>query len=278
MSTKNLARSIIEGGRCGHYKSEVSERIREERTARRAYLRAAIIDPECVDDEPAPVRRPVYPCFDDKLGPIYSFLDSRVGRRWDAVRSELFQKFDTRTTPGRHVIFDHLLKDVRESQEPIDKPYAEYFVDEEGRLAKKTRARRRARPWEGQAPRPKKEPTLQEVATWLGPRKVGKLGATLQWFVSAWGRGGIRAYAGREAYWKIIYVQVDASGEPIRDPILPTANITWPWWSPKDRLRVVHESHPFRQSGTLGPRDHAFFLSLPAHVQEMLLEMAPVRM
>lgn len=50
------------------------------------------------------------------------------------------------------------------------------------------------------------------------------------------------------------------------------------YFMPKDRLRIVHPSHPFRQSGMLDSKDRAYFLKLPPSAQEMLLEMAPVRM
>src|SRR5271156_720922 len=112
MSTKNLSRTVIEGGRCGYYKSEVHACARSERSELRAHLRSLALDPELEENLTHPKRQPVTLCFSDKLRPIYRFRDSRVGRDWDATRSELFDKFDTRTTPGRHVLFDHLLRDV----------------------------------------------------------------------------------------------------------------------------------------------------------------------
>src|SRR5208337_231027 len=136
MATRSLARTVIEGGRCGYYKSECNESIRGERAANRVYLRAVANDPEHAEDHVEPRRKVVSVCFKDKLHPIYKFLDSKVGRDWNTVRSELFAKFDTRTTPGRHVLFDHLLRDVRESLEPLDHEYAKYFVDAEGTLCK----------------------------------------------------------------------------------------------------------------------------------------------
>ncbi len=287
MATKNLSRTVIEGGRCAHYQSEVRESIRGERAHGRTYLRAVANDPELADECVAPKRKVVSPCFADKLRPIYGFLDSRLGRNWDTVRSELFAKFDTRTTPGRHVLFDHLLRDVRESQEVLDRRYARYFVDAQGRLCKdKDRDRR---------PRYTTPPcNLHRVAAWLGHRKVGTLGARFVWFVPTSGR----VCAVHEGYGTIVYAVADVDGKPIRDvdllravsadqsahaqasgkvaSKLAIANELSPlsrWWRPRGKLLLTRVS--FRQSNVLDARDEAFFLALPAHVQKMLVDMAP---
>lgn len=112
MATKNLARTAIEGGRCGYYKMEVAARAAEERAATRAFLKRAVRDVDDVEGVAAPRRRPVYVCFSDKLNPIRRFLYANCGRPWNKVRGELFARFDIRTTPGRHILFDHVLADI----------------------------------------------------------------------------------------------------------------------------------------------------------------------
>jgi hypothetical protein len=118
MATKNLARTVIEGGRTGYYKSSVETLTSEERAATKEFLRTVRNDPERADEIVNPVRKPVSVSFADKLRPMYRFMDSKLGQNWSKVRSELFRRFDTRTTPGRHVLFDHLLRDVTEGPLP----------------------------------------------------------------------------------------------------------------------------------------------------------------
>lgn len=181
MTTKNLSRTVIEGGRTGHYKAECQKRIRQERAAWRSQSIAIARDQEAWDDDVPAVRDPVYPEFADKLSPIYRFLDAHVGEPWDGVRSELFDRFDTRTTPGRHVLFDHLLRDVAESSEPDPAfggfRFRRYYRDEDGVLQKDPRFANR---WRGSG-RPF---DLQAVARWLGARKVGHAGAGFAQYVA----------------------------------------------------------------------------------------------
>src|SRR5262245_32814527 len=104
MSTKYLARTVIEGGRARYNRyerrhSNSSER-RKETVVSTQLLRS---------EEPGmavyPVRKVVYKGFRDKLSPAERWLESQVGRPWSKVRSELFARFDTRTTAGRHIVF-----------------------------------------------------------------------------------------------------------------------------------------------------------------------------
>ncbi len=111
MATKNLARTVIEGGR-NYYCSDARRRSHGVARAHSHQLQHALCrgaDPEgAVFGD----RKPVFRSFYDKLGPARRFLRSQVGRPWNKVRSELFKRFDTRTTAGRHILFDHLLKEV----------------------------------------------------------------------------------------------------------------------------------------------------------------------
>ena len=40
------------------------------------------------------------------------WLRAQIGRPWNTVRSELVQRFDRRTTAGRHLLCDHLLHEI----------------------------------------------------------------------------------------------------------------------------------------------------------------------
>jgi hypothetical protein len=108
MSTKNLARTVIEGGRnrankwFRHYSNHQDRAQAHEALAR---LRQ---DPDA-EELALPRRKPVSPWFRDKLGPPERWLERNVGRPWSKVRAELFARFDTRTTAGRHIVFCHVL-------------------------------------------------------------------------------------------------------------------------------------------------------------------------
>jgi hypothetical protein len=162
MSKKNLARSTLEGGRSGFNRDERRRSNAVARRKARAVSRGLCcrIDPERSQYAP---RLPVHRSFDDKLSPAFRWLESQVGRPWNKVQSELVQRFDTRTTAGRHILFCHLLPSI----EPV--PYASRFhpvyVDRHGMLRRS-------------APRPrgeKPEPWVAaEVIDWIGARRVGE--------------------------------------------------------------------------------------------------------
>ena len=63
----------------------------------RATARAAAHSPEALPPGRGPPRR--------RLG-------SHVGKPWDKVYAEMRKRFDTRTTAGRHFVFEHMLPDV----------------------------------------------------------------------------------------------------------------------------------------------------------------------
>src|SRR5208283_712740 len=106
MSTKNLARTVIEGGRTGHNKWKRRNSHAENRAAEHNYLQDITLDPDSYDEfDVAPLKH-VRKDFDDKLGPIYRWLSQQVGRPWDEVRADVTKEFDTRTTAGRHIVYD----------------------------------------------------------------------------------------------------------------------------------------------------------------------------
>lgn len=278
MTTKNLSRTVIEGGRTGHYKAECNKRIRQERAAWRTQARAICNDPETWEDDLPVVRAPVYPDFDDKLNPIYRFLDSRIGQPWDDVRSELFSKFDARTTPGRHVLHDHLLRDVSESPDGQSYRYgfrfqSRYYRDAEGVL-------RSGSEWHGRSWQPvwkKSVPfDLVPLARWLGARKVGRAGAGFAWYVAKSFYGGpllheVRAIVERG---QLAYAFVSSSGEPLRRLIPPVVN-TWGRVVAQPPVLVASSNVAFRQDGLLNAKDAAYMRALPEHVREAVCALAP---
>jgi hypothetical protein len=178
MSTKNLARTVIEGGRGDHSRSirQLGHGI-DRAIARQALGQAhRLVD---LDEVVVPQRRSRDTSFRDKLGPVLRWLASQAGRPWDRVRSELFQRFDTRTTAGRHILHCHMLSLVEEPH--LWRP--RFHVDAAGILRHSIPLVRRRR-----TPMPLSE---AELHRWLAGRLVGQRGQALFWFVLT-ERGGYR--------------------------------------------------------------------------------------
>jgi hypothetical protein len=114
MATKNLARTVIEGGRTGYSKYDRKARAQKNRAREHRLCRRLAGDPDRADGA---VFVPSHLDWDavshaDRTNPCRRFLISRAGRPWDEVYSEICRKFDRRTLPGRHVIEGHLLHEV----------------------------------------------------------------------------------------------------------------------------------------------------------------------
>lgn len=116
MSTKNLARTVIEGGRTNHDKYDRRISLREFRNNNRRYCHLVTIGAVDAEAKPAPERVWDYRFRDeihaDKTNPCRRFLASRAGQLWDDVHAEIVRRFDTNTLPGRHVVYDHLVTSV----------------------------------------------------------------------------------------------------------------------------------------------------------------------
>lgn len=146
MSKKNLSKTVIEGGRTGYNKNERRRSSREERSKIKQYLHEVIRDVDIVEECVEPKREKVYKDFADKLSPMRRWLKTQVNQPWAEVHSEIKKKFDSRTTAGRHILFDHLLSSIVDTLsgfnqygylpdgKEIGRFYQEYFVDNEGIL------------------------------------------------------------------------------------------------------------------------------------------------
>jgi hypothetical protein len=174
MSTKNLARTVIEGGRAPYNQFERRHSSAVERAHAHGLERKLRLT-QNYDEALFDPRKRVRRSFSDKLGPARRWLRSQVGRPWNDVRSELFARFDTRTTAGRHIVFDHLLREVR-TDDSRHFRYAEFFVSSRGTL----RYERKRWPahWR---PRQRLAEAETQVRAWLGARRVIERGERLYW-------------------------------------------------------------------------------------------------
>jgi len=176
MSTKNLARTVIEGGRQRGNRWFRRYSNGKERVAERQ-LSSCIARLDVIDVASYAPRKPLRPDFDDKLAPAERWMRSQVGRPWRKVQSELMQRFDTRTTAGRHIVFDHLLRSVQLDEVATRFRWFDFKVDRHGLLRELKRTRYQRPVLYSALPEP--ESTLLE---WLAARRVGERDMHLYWF------------------------------------------------------------------------------------------------
>ncbi len=172
MSTKNLARTIIEGGRAPSNTQERRQSARAERKHNRRLMRLSTRNPDIDADGRIKTREPVRKDFDDKLRPKDRWLKAQVGKLWDIVYSNLRHRYDIHATKNRHLLFDHLLTTVF-SDAPAKYP-SDYFIDDMGILRKRV----------DDSIFPKwtySRVTSQEIDMWLNDRRINKHGSKLYW-------------------------------------------------------------------------------------------------
>jgi hypothetical protein len=88
MSTKNLAPTVIEGGRAFRNQWERRQSNATARVHTRVFTQRLCTCDE-LDALVYPMRKKVYREFNDKLNPAERWLERQVGRPWNEVRSEL---------------------------------------------------------------------------------------------------------------------------------------------------------------------------------------------
>jgi len=300
MSTKRLQRTVIEGGRHNSNKWDRRHSHADVRAKLKNYLADVMKDLEVAYEEDVEPIEPVYQGFTDKLRPMYRWLRKQAGRPWAEVRSEVFEKFDTRTTAGRHITFDHLLKSVevtpdltysllasRNRPDEFTTSYREYefYVDDDGILREKTVLES---PWKKE-----KVPAIdtKQLGNWLNGRIVGKVGNKLFWFTPAdknkkrggyakawktyWGysKGGL--YYDSEVKvrfqylaYEVIY-KLDSNGVKVLDhkgaPIEVERVAKW----------VDTGTPTLRQDRKLNEKEAQYWNTLPSWYQTKVLEDSP---
>lgn len=279
MSKKNLARTAIEGGRYGRNKWERRYSHNEERNAAKEYCKQAIRDPEAVDERDLIEKKSkIYKEFKDKLSPMYRWLRAQVGKPWDEVRSEVFEKFDARTTAGRHILFDHLLKSVETESTPFpyyfrwenlpDNTQASYsqndfYVDKDGVLQERRYLSRRYRR--------SSNIDTRWVAQWLNGRIVGWEGNKYYWYTPAVKDGWVDEWKCQwEQYGKLTYLHRayqsvinNDRGKSIFKPI---------WVEPH---YFVSKNIAVKQGNEFSEEDHEVWGQISEYYRKQILEYFP---
>lgn len=277
MSKKNIARSAIEGGRYKYNKYKRRNSHRKVRASERDYCNKAEYDSENIDSFEIRVKDKVYKDFRDKLAPMYRWLASQVGRAWNDVFSEITQKFDTRTTAGRHIVYDHLLSSVeitpriRRKYEslPVD-PYSshynnDFYVDNDGILCKKQYIPR------GHYSDPLPKFDTVKFTKWLNGRIVAQVGNKFFWFVSTAYSKSCCAFARISTYINGIYY-FNLGVEYIYDNQYDYKNRIIigekPFWN-YDSMSSV------RQFKKLSKKELEYWNSVPEPYQKMVTSYSP---
>lgn len=282
MSKKNLAGTVIEGGRVSSSKKERRTSHSLERNAVHEFCHRVILDPDYAEGGVIKLKNPVWKDFADKLGPMNRWLGKQVGRPWDDVFSEIIKKFDSRTTAGRHIVYGHLLPSVQTNLDvryPEDDPTVShyqnsYYVDNDKILRKKQYV---ISSWRSKQPKC----DTSSLTTWLNGRVPGKVGNKWFWFVPVTKSKKHFGYSYKwktewglyKEYWrygglKFLYLAnvpvygKDKNGNKIISKYEPT----WCRASPSS----------FRQETPFSQKDISFWESFPEFYQKKVLEFSPM--
>jgi hypothetical protein len=281
MSTKDLSHTIIEGGRRGFNKWDRRYSHKENRAQEKAYISQVMEDPDSSYEYDIEPLRHVYKEFNDKISPIYRWLHAQVGRPWNDVRSDIATNFDTRTTAGRHVVYDHILSNVEETPDlrygrfyhgPEDYTQSfhenDFYVDANGLLQNKRyiKLKRKTVKFD-----------VKQIANWLSGRVVGKAGKKFFWFVATdknKKKGGTNRQwitkwendKDRFSYWSSFALRYYYSyNEPVyKDDKVIDHKLVWRIGTPI-----------FRQDRKLNDKELKFWNTIPENLQKEVLRSSP---
>jgi len=179
MSTKNISRSALEGGRANKY--ERNESHRRERSRAKVWLDSVRFDDEAADGSVLRPRNKVGKGFTDKLNPCYRWLASHCGQPWDDVFSKLASTFDTRKLSAWHIVNQHMLSDVQGAGTARDGvvglfSYHRFYIDDEGILRDRGKRAWRNRKVEHTGP------SKESVLAYAKGRKVVDYMSEMKWW------------------------------------------------------------------------------------------------
>lgn len=299
MATKNIARSALEGGRHGYNKWERRYSHNEERTEARDYCRKVAVDPDYADEDFIDDIRPVMKGFTDKLRPMERWLAKQVGRSWADVRSEVAAKFDTRTTAGRHITYDHLLREVVDTESGFDNygcmmnpnvevvsergkyhrgGYSNYYVDDKGILCEHPDSYKNKKRNGYYKYYRVSEDQFRAYGEWLNGNIIGEKNGKYCWFVptdgiwkASWLEGPHNAY-GNDG---LKYYLLD-SGPYEKETKYPSTLYREGFYVVTDKKSGLHwepveAPFGFRQRGELNKEELKVFMEINSKTREQIL-------
>jgi hypothetical protein len=305
MSKKHLAKTAIEGGRHGFNTWERRHSHNQERRSSKEYCQKVLVDPELADEIDIEDKEKVYKEFSDKLSPVFRWLRSKVGQPWAEVRSEISKKFDSRTTAGRHILYDHLLSSVVDTQSGFNqygyivdpsieiansdgtapnyyrRAYHDFYVDQQGILCRVTHDKVKKVKYKHIT-----EPEYKEAGDWLNGSMIIEKGGVLSWACPM------------EGLWKASWL--DPNGKQVESYKLKLgyylfdnglhkapgySDLFWevpgdPRFTGKvhsDYWNLIENPFSFRQRGQLSDEEVKFFKSLKSKLQKEILEYSKGR-
>ena len=179
MSTKDISRSALEGGRASSNKYDRNQSHQRERARAKTWLVQAKYDPELYDSEDPEDRPKVSKEFTDKLNPCYRWLVSRCGRPWSEVFQEIKTTFDTRKLSAWHIVNQHMITEVAGAGTSADATakwrYQRFEIDTDDIL--RDRGKRR----QGATKERYKGPSRKEVLAIVSGRSVIDYGTSQFW-------------------------------------------------------------------------------------------------
>ena len=251
MATKKLSRTILEAGAATPQKIDEWRSKRKERADNRAFLNKIKNDPEEAERNTAPKRGGRVRTPDDKLGPVHRFIESWVGRPWDKCYSEMKRKFNPKSLPGYHIIYDHILREIYKNEDELNaRSYyrgyrTEYYVDNEGILRKTEPIKYRTRSKYNFGP----------VSSWLGNRKLTILGNHYYWFI---GNG--------KCQWKNLNDIAAYNSDGFIDGFQPAVKLGKRW---------IPAKLSFRQGKRLNKKELAHLQGFPRWLIDEILMQSP---
>lgn len=259
MATKNLARTVLEGGRTGYEKFGRNYATRQQRRQTREYLIRVQSDPEYYLEEKEPERKKIFDGFTDKLEPVKRFLASRVDKSWPETKSLIKEKFDDRSLAGWHVVYQHIYRDIAPTINVFQCEYYigfyDYYIDEENILRKVHRPNRKYKSLSNEE-QTRLELLKREIIKWLDYRKIGFVDGVLYWFDG----GGKDRVKITWDHYAANYLSYDGG--------------YFPYEGCPDNYILRYR---FNQSAKLTAEEVNYFRNLPEKFQKNILENSPTK-
>lgn len=179
MASRNLARTVVEGGHPNWYKHDVAFLRRKERQRERRFCKKLLADPELWDEQP-PLLTEKSGWWDNKhdhyAASVDKWLQAQSGRRWDEILSELTNTYDTRKTRN-YILLERICGMVCLIAHSNGETCWHRFMVEDG-ILKTNRSHWRVRWW-----REKRLVSDEQLRDWLGNRTITIKDGHVHWMI-----------------------------------------------------------------------------------------------